>query len=77
MGLGKHEWKPQISPLRYAPVEMTNLWVVDDPFPMETRLQLGNNLVISTEAQRSGEICGFHSRSTARINDVVLGLQRR
>jgi hypothetical protein len=61
----------------YAPVEMTNLWVIDDPFPMETRLQLCNNLVISTEAQRSGETCGFHSRSTARINDVVLGLQHR
>jgi hypothetical protein len=27
--------KPQISPLRYAPVEMTNLWLGDAPFSME------------------------------------------
>jgi hypothetical protein len=56
-GCGSTKKKPQISPLRYAPVEMTNLlnhsrsivhWVLR-VFPC-------NKFVISTEAQRSGEI---------------------
>jgi hypothetical protein len=51
--------KPQISPLRCASVEMTILSQCDDPFSMENLLQLRNKFVISTRAQRSGEICGF------------------
>ena len=43
----------------YAPVEMTKLWLGIGPFPMENQLSYRNNLVISTGAQRSGEICGL------------------
>jgi hypothetical protein len=42
--------KPQISPLRYAPVEMTNLWLRDNSFSMENRPQPCNKFVISTGA---------------------------
>jgi hypothetical protein len=52
--------KPQISPLRFAPVEMTNLFQED---ALSTQWKKGrellNKFVISTGAKRSGEICGF------------------
>jgi hypothetical protein len=53
--------QPQISPLRFAPVEMTSLlsnWL-QSPLKMDT---VCNKFVISTGAKRSGEICGFFSR---------------
>jgi hypothetical protein len=52
--------KPQISPLRCAPVEMTNLLHGKSQFSSgcAPRPWL-NKFVISTGAQRSGEICGF------------------
>jgi hypothetical protein len=74
---GAGKWEPQISPLRYAPVEMTNLlyktelssrpeesWACGPPKLMKTTsIQQLRSLeapsspfVISTEAQRSGEI---------------------
>jgi hypothetical protein len=40
MGLGEHKWKPQISPLRYAPVEMTNLWRGEIPRFQERSAEL-------------------------------------
>jgi hypothetical protein len=47
-GLGENrKKKPQISPLRYAPVEMTSLWLRNDAFH-KNHLQLRNKLVIST-----------------------------
>jgi hypothetical protein len=63
----KRKEKPQISPLRYAPVEMTSLWVGHGPIPMENRLPLRNKFVISTGAYpdflpRStgqGHVCAF------------------
>jgi hypothetical protein len=42
--------KPQISPLRYAPVEMTKLWLRHGSFSMEDQLQYPNNFAISTGA---------------------------
>jgi hypothetical protein len=59
-----HIFELQISPLRFAPVEMTihlgnamftfqgdnSSWKRYVPFP--------RRIVVSTEAQRSGEICG-------------------
>jgi hypothetical protein len=54
--------KPQISPLRCAPVETTNLLQEN---ALSTQWTKGrewlNKFVISTGAQRSGEICGFFS----------------
>jgi hypothetical protein len=54
--------KSQISPLRCAPVEMTNLLQEN---ALSTQWTKGrewlNKFVISTGAQRSGEICGFFS----------------
>jgi hypothetical protein len=52
--------KPQISPLRYAPVEMTRLWQLKLLSLSRKRGTLSSNkFVIPTGAQRSGEICGF------------------
>jgi hypothetical protein len=57
------EKEPQISPLRFASVETTN-WL-PPPFSSgrddEAVVDLidSNQLVVSTEAKRSGEICGF------------------
>jgi hypothetical protein len=39
------------------------LWLCNGPFSMENQLSHPNNFVISTGAQRSGEICGFLFRS--------------
>jgi hypothetical protein len=51
--------EPQISPLRCAPVEMTILFEGKDfGFPGEIGNLSCNRIVISTGAQRSGEICG-------------------
>ena len=51
--------KPQVPPLRCAPVEMTIL--LRDEFRVSRRKRSlsYNRIVISTGAQRSGEICGF------------------
>ena len=51
--------KPQISPLRYVPVEMTIHLGSDLAFP--------NKFVISTGAKRSGEICGSLDSSLLRV----------
>jgi hypothetical protein len=51
--------KPQISPLRCAPVEMTNLLSRSRPCQLDSGQFPQNKFVISTGAQRSGEICGF------------------
>jgi hypothetical protein len=51
--------KPQISPLRCAPVEMTNLLRQVADFHLSEYCRLHNQFVISTGAQRSGEICGL------------------
>jgi hypothetical protein len=42
--------KPQISPLRYAPVEMTKLWRMWRWFSMEKGPLHSHNFVISTGA---------------------------
>jgi len=68
-GCVRTEKKPQISPLRCAPVEMTSLFegsvlvsrVVMPIFAWKPTSSNPNKLVISTGAQRSGEICGFFS----------------
>src|ERR1700733_13507241 len=49
--------EPQISPLRFASVETTNLWQKDAFSLVKAQSRL--KFVISTEAKRSGEICGF------------------
>jgi hypothetical protein len=52
--------KPQISPLRFAPVEMTNLFELRKVVHRLEKPQFTQNkFVISTGAKRSGEICGF------------------
>jgi hypothetical protein len=54
------EKNPQISPLRCAPVEMTNLFEDGIPcFQDKYEISPLNKFVVSTGAQRSGEICGF------------------
>ena len=47
---GNDKKRPQISPLRYAPVEMTILWLNNDYFFMENPLQLRHKIVVSTGA---------------------------
>jgi hypothetical protein len=52
--------KPQISPLRFAPVEMTIQWKEEIPrFQEKCESFVCNKFVVSTAAKRSGEICGF------------------
>jgi hypothetical protein len=38
--------QPQISPLRYAPVEMTKLWLRNSPLSMENQAQYRGDSVI-------------------------------
>jgi hypothetical protein len=62
--------KPQISPLRCAPVEMTILLQLRFRISRgNTGNLLPNRIVISTGAQRSGEICGFFFGFTRTPNN--------
>jgi hypothetical protein len=60
------EEKPQVPPLRFAPVGMTILW--DDNSRSSDRCwgpSPCNKIVIPTGAKRSGGTCGFSSGSHA------------
>jgi hypothetical protein len=58
------EKKPQISPLRCAPVEMTNLLHLWLQSTEGDEVLACNKFVISTGAQRSGEICEIDTTET-------------
>jgi hypothetical protein len=52
--------KPQVPPLRFAPVGMTIL-LQGARYPLD--LSVTNRIVIPTGAKRSGGTCGFLSRN--------------